>query len=932
VANQLIKYSYSTGELSPQFFGRTDIEQYDLGLAKAENWYVDYRGGLSNRPGSHFHEYIQYPEEDHKVFPFLFSDDPEDKYNIIISSDGAGASRIRFTQNGQYVLKNVASVESISTSTVTFAAEDAPDWVVGDWVYFTGINGLTRINQQMFEITAIGESTISIAFYPELTPFAPDSTFLDSPDGKIWLVYSVPSPWAAEDLSLLRAQQKRDLIRLTHVDYPIYNLKRVFHASWTLNEETIGFNKTPPTGLNADPSEAGGDASIAYTVTATFRSGAETRAQTPKVRYGTFNYAVEQGSVDFSCSPKTGAEFYNWYRSAITHDPDHKMTNGMPLGFIGSTRGTHLSDGNIVPDFTRSPPISNDPFAPGAITSINVTNPGGGHDDTTTVTINDPDGSGFAGYPIVADGDVVGVVIQDGGKGYTDPEVVFGGAGSGANADAEAREITGTYPGVSAMFQQRQLYAGSKNFPLTVWASKIRDYDNFDYSEITNESDSYEFELDSPDLNRILHLEPERGGMLIMSKTGIWLLTGGQEQAVSPINALAEPQTFTGVSELKPLKVDNNLLYVDGKGYGVRLLTRNDFSKLYSSDDKSILSRHLFSPEKQIIDWCASTNPMRLVACVRSDGALLAFTIVPEEKVFAWTPWTTRGLYKHCAATPENFDRIYVSVKRYINGHWVMCFESFENRDFTSQEDAFFVDCGLSLEATYPQVSVTLSGTSLTAASTLFSSADVGKILRARNGKYLVTQYVNSTLVVVQEIRAAEAIVEGAPLQFAAGEWTLDAPVTEVSGLWHLEGCEVAVLADGAVVSGKTVEDGKITLDVPATRVQVGLPFTATAQTLPPVVSDAIIETRRKRIMATVARMHETKGMEVGNSLDRLYPIKTRTTEPYNEATKLFTGLAPISIEPTWDYNTQTYFVQAQPLPATLLGHVISIEVGDDNK
>lgn len=933
MANQLIKYSYSTGELSEQFFGRTDIEQYDLGLAKAHNWFVDYRGGLSNRSGLRFHEYVQYPDEDHKLIPFVFSDDPEDKYILVLSSNNNGASQIRFTQNGQYVLKRGGFVESVTGPVISVGEYTEVPWQVGDWVYFTGVNGLTQINQRMFEITAVGASTITIAFYPELTTYNLDGSFLDSPDSAVHWVYRIDSPWASEDFRELRAYHKRDLIRFTHPSYPIYNLRRQAHANWNLNDESIGFGKNPPDGLNANPSNDGGDASICYTVTATFRSGAETRAQTPKVRYGTFNYAVEEGSVDFSCNQKDGAEFYNWYRSAITYDPDHRMTNGMPMGFIGSSRGTHLIDGNIVPDYTRSPPISNDPFEPGAITHITVLSPGGGHDETTTVDIEDPNGTGFQGYPIVSDGDVVGVVIQNGGKGYTNPQVVFGGAGDFANADATARELTGTYPGVSTIFQQRQLYAGSLNYPLTIWASKIKDYDNFDYSEITVDSDSYEFEIDASALNRIMHMEPQRGGLLIMTKTGIWQLTGGQEQAVTPTNALADPQTYTGVSVLRPIKVDNNLLYVEGKGYGVRLLAYNEFSKVYSSDDKSLLSRHLFGVGKEIIDWAPATNPMRLVTCIREDGVMLGFTIVAEEKVFAWTPWTTKGLFQHCAAIDETYDHIYTTVKRYLNGRWVVTLESFADRTINDPEDAFFVDCGLSLTPTYPAATLTITSPTRVVSSYI-TSAHVDGIIRAGGGKYVIEQVVG-TVVVVKEIVPAQKILPEeatAPQLYTSGEWTLDMPTSIISGLWHLEDLEVVALADGSVVKGLTVNNGQILLPTPATRVSVGLSYKAIAQTLPPVVSDAIIETRRKRIVGTVMRMFETQGVEAGNSLDRLYPIKLRTTEPYNQHTALFTGLKPVSIEPQWDLNSQTYFVQDQPLPATLLGHVVELEVGDDKQ
>lgn len=59
------------------------------------------------------------------------------------------------------------------------------------------------------------------------------------------------------------------------------------------------------------------------------------------------------------------------------------------------------------------------------------------------------------------------------------------------------------------------------------------------------------------------------------------------------------------------------------------------------------------------------------------------------------------------------------------------------------------------------------------------------------------------------------------------------------SGLDHLEGREVRVLADDATISRAVVAGGAVTLDHPARSVQVGLPFTHRIEPLPPVVQAA---------------------------------------------------------------------------------------------
>ncbi|MDQ4678173.1 hypothetical protein, partial [Stenotrophomonas maltophilia group sp. RNC7] len=59
------------------------------------------------------------------------------------------------------------------------------------------------------------------------------------------------------------------------------------------------------------------------------------------------------------------------------------------------------------------------------------------------------------------------------------------------------------------------------------------------------------------------------------------------------------------------------------------------------------------------------------------------------------------------------------------------------------------------------------------------------------------------------------------------------APATTFGGLDHLEGEEVNILADGAVMSRQVVTGGEVTLQQPASTVHVGLPITADLVTLP---------------------------------------------------------------------------------------------------
>ena len=51
-----IQNAFSSGELSPSLYARTDLTRYQTGLKKCKNFFVLPHGGVSNRPGT---KYVQ---------------------------------------------------------------------------------------------------------------------------------------------------------------------------------------------------------------------------------------------------------------------------------------------------------------------------------------------------------------------------------------------------------------------------------------------------------------------------------------------------------------------------------------------------------------------------------------------------------------------------------------------------------------------------------------------------------------------------------------------------------------------------------------------------------------------------------------------------------------------------------------------------------
>lgn len=156
------------------------------------------------------------------------------------------------------------------------------------------------------------------------------------------------------------------------------------------------------------------------------------------------------------------------------------------------------------------------------------------------------------------------------------------------------------------------------------------------------------------------------------------------------------------------------------------------------------------------------------------------------------------------------------------------------------------------------------------------------------------------------------------------------APTSTITGLAHLEGCTVGVLADGAEMPQRVVQGGQITLDVPASVVTVGLPIEADLQTLPLVLESvgAFGQGRVKNVNKAVLRVKSSSGLSVGPAFNSLVPDKSRTIEPLGSPAALVTDEVEIVIEPSWSSGGQVCVRQSSPLPLTITSMTIEAAVG----
>lgn len=367
MAQPVFQKSFNSGEWAPALYSRVDIDKYHSGAALLENFFVDYRGGASTRPGTKYILQAFKSATAVRLIPFQASF----QVSYILEF---GDQYIRFFNNGAPVLE--------ATNTITGATQANPcvvsvanSYAVGDWVFISGIAGMTQLNGNYYRVNARTGGSITLGNI--LDNSAVDATTFSAytSGGTTARVYTLPTTYAAADLALLKFAQNINSLILTHPNYPASSLTIIAANNWLLSMINFGTSAAIPTGLQTSTTLPAGTVNYSYVVTSINALGDESIASQPA--NGIVNYAdlrTTLGSNSIGWNVVAGAVSYNVYKSDVSYFG--VVPAGVPYGFIGNVTGNIIVDSNITPDFSQTPPIGQNPFQGSSVSSITQTNPG----------------------------------------------------------------------------------------------------------------------------------------------------------------------------------------------------------------------------------------------------------------------------------------------------------------------------------------------------------------------------------------------------------------------------------------------------------------------------------------------------------------------------------------------------------------------------
>jgi hypothetical protein len=895
-STRIYNRSFAGGELSPEMFGRIDDIKFQTGAAKMRNFIPTPQGPAENRPGTKYVATVKDSTKRTRLLPFTYS-----TTQTMVLEFGQGY--IRFHTQG-------STLQAGSPA----AYNGATAYVVGDLVSSGGVN------YYCIAATTGNAPPNATYWYP-----LPSSA------------YEIPSPYQEADLFSIHYVQSGDVLTLVHPNHAPRELRRLGATTWTLTTITFVAPVAVPgaptvTASRGDALNITGITQANPGVVTTVGNHGFSIGDSVYVNGGTMTQL--SGFYLVNTTPATNTFSVKAYDTGVPVDTT-AYTAWASGGFVQFGDKSLDFDNYYVVTAIAQNAVDESAASPSG-NVINNLNAIGAKNTISWSAV-----AGALRYNVYKrQSGLYGYIGQTAATSFDDDNIAPD-MGITPPIVETPFSSANNYPRSVSYFEQRRVFAGTNNAPQTIWMTRSGTESDLSYSLPVKDSDRISIRVSARELNTINHIVPLTQ-LLLMTSSAEWRVSPINSDALTPTTISVRPQSYIGANDVQPEIVNNTVVYCAARGGHVRELGYSWQSSGFITGDLSIRAAHLFD-DLTLVDMCYSKSPQPILWFVSSNGNLLSLTYMPEQQIGAWAQHDTLGLYESCTAVAEgNEDRVYVVVKRTINGNSVRYIERMASRQITTIEACFFVDAGLTYDGTNTTATtVTVSGgttwgpsdvLTITASSAIFAypaTTDVNDaiVLTDTAGNKYRLRIIGTSSTTVATARV-DVTLPVALRNTATTVWAFARD--SVSGLGHLEGATVSILADGAVQPQETVSSGSVTLDRAAVLIHVGLPYQSDLQTLPAVMSiDGYGQGRYKNVNKAYLRVFKSSGIFVGPTADRLVEAKQRTTEPYGTPPSLKSDEIDVDLKPAWRAGGQVYIRQADPLPLTVVGLTLEVALGD---
>lgn len=187
------------------------------------------------------------------------------------------------------------------------------------------------------------------------------------------------------------------------------------------------------------------------------------------------------------------------------------------------------------------------------------------------------------------------------------------------------------YPCFASFYQGRLWFGGAQGLPTTLFASCVNDYQNFRVN--SSDDSALHLTLASDDQSRICWICASRG-LLLGSTEGEWVLSSPEGQGITASNAMFARQSSVGSADAPAISMENTVFFIQRGGRRLREISYKLEADGYTSTDVSLLAEHLFSAG--VKEWMVQRGTMPRLWVLMNDGSFAVLTINVEQQVTAW--------------------------------------------------------------------------------------------------------------------------------------------------------------------------------------------------------------------------------------------------------------------------------------------------------
>ena len=902
--------NFAGGETSPKSRGRFDIASYNSSCRKLVNFISEVSGPARFRPGFEFLSSTR-GSKAARIIPFQFNDGQS--YLLEFTP---GKMRVR--RNGGLLTTHRTTITGVTVgSTTVVALTSATGLADGDEVSIADVVGATWLNGRRFKLAGKIDLTFRLTDPDTDVDIVSTGLAAWSSGGKVGEVYEIDAPYGVDNLAGLQFAQTLTSMYLTCYGVPPYKLTpNTSTGVWTL--ATYSRTNDPITVVAGDIAVEGVDQVAGHIATYS---------------------PVTAAAILLSTEP----------------NPDLAYT------FAGVVGATELNTGRY--KLQQATALYHYYPRPYNLSYYLLPIPGW--------------------YWLVVP--ETGAYVDSSGWG------AWSSDGTGT-ADAE-------YPVSCGFYEGRFLFGGTNSRPRTLLLSMAPDgatgdsrFDTFTGGTAADDACFFSLSPVNGTVDYIAWVGGTAKYLLAGTFGGVFRVSGGgvEEPITTSSVNVRQIDTF-GCEPVMPALSSSQAFFIQRGGKTLRGIQYDLASDGMSSVDMCLNADQMgVSPFRRCVLQTAGPD---VVWVVRDDGILCGMTVQGNERIAGWHRHKIGGedaKIIDAAVLPRDgdSDQLFVVTERMVGGVMrravevmaddvffpdpedfytlatarVIDRDSYRGAVYRRQEQYIHMDAAASYDGsargeiagatlTPAAGGVTLGASVVfTASAAVFAATDVGMELwkkptratGAGSGRATITGCPDTTHVTATITEVFDSVAA-----VPAGDWYFAAD--EISGLWHLEGEVVSVVADGAVIADgyspsrgsyavHTVANGTITLAANAAVVHVGLPYEGLLQTQNLEIGGRTgpAQTKPRNIVEFGIRFLNSLGCEYGTDLYNTEQIVHRdNTMETDRPAPVFSGIKKLPYSDTWSTvdsgNEKTIIVaQRLPLPCTVQFVDIQFETGDE--